>query len=251
MVTATYPPAVQRPVTYATAAIPFMVPVRGWVLHVQAGDGSPWALFEQAPAGNRRFSHLWFGKDGTVEQYQGLDRQSWAQVLGNASWWSCETEGLPGEALTLAQVKALADWHVWSLTADAVADVPTGTGIGTHQMGGAAWGGHACPGPTRSSQRAAIISTAQALRSQDMPVTPADAQLIADTIQTRYEVHAPDGSLITRDDAIGRILAALHAPVNVTVDVHALAAAVVAALPVQGALTAAQVADELARRLQS
>jgi len=53
---------------------------------------------------------------------------------------------------------------------DLITDTPGGRGIGTHVMGGAAYGGHTCPGPgPRAGQRAAIIARAQALRT---PVTP-------------------------------------------------------------------------------
>ena len=79
----------------------------------------------------------------------------------------------------------------------------------------------------------------------------AQAQLDADVEETRYQVHVAAG-LETRDQALGedlasdvrqeaslarietalaQVQAALHAPVNVAVDIQALAAAVVAKLP--------------------
>jgi hypothetical protein len=45
-------------------------------------------------------------------------------------------------------------------------------GYGTHVTGGAAWGGHTCPGPgPRAGQRYEIISRAKALRAGQAPWT--------------------------------------------------------------------------------
>ena len=41
---------------------------------------------------------------------------------------------------------------------------PSTGGLGTHSMGGAAWGGHACPGDVRAAQRGEVIRRAQAIR---------------------------------------------------------------------------------------
>ena len=99
-----------------------------------------------------------------------------------------------------------------------------------------------------------------------MPVDANDAALIARTEEGYYTITTPDGRKETLHPAVGELLAsgarieaalarveaALHAPVNVTVDVQKLAAAVVAALPVT-TLTAtdiaAAVATEQGRRL--
>lgn len=159
-----YPIAIWEPVSYIGDASLMSAGSLGWVEHVVIGNGDVHDLFEHAPPGNRRFSHLWFAKDGRVRQYQDLAHDSWAQVGGNDSYWSCETEGFPSEPLTDAQLDALARWHVWSGTADAIATIPGQRGIGTHEMGGAAWGGHACPGPIRAGQRAEILRRAAALR---------------------------------------------------------------------------------------
>lgn len=159
-----------RPVTYAHEAGKFRDSPLGWILHVVVGDGSPWGTFEHAPRGKRRFSHLWVAKDGTIEEYTRLEMESWAQVAGNATYWSVETEGHPTEPLTDEQLNTLASWHVYSGTADHVVDSVGGHGIGTHQMGGAAWGGHACPGPIRTGQREEIIHRARMIRR--LPSSP-------------------------------------------------------------------------------
>jgi hypothetical protein len=138
-----------------------------WVLHVAETDG-PLRWFRDLKT-NLRFSHLWFGKDGEVEQYGDLRRISWAQVNGNKWGWSLETAGHADEPLTDAQLTELARWHVWCGAADRVTDYVTGHGIGTHSMGGAAWGGHACPGVIRAGQRQEIIRRAIALRAGTDP----------------------------------------------------------------------------------
>lgn len=136
----------------------------GWILHVVVGNGSPFGTFQSARSPNRRFSHLWIAKDGHVEQYQKLDRASWAQSSGNTAWWSVETEGFEDEPLTEAQLRALAAWHVWCGAPDKIAASPSRRGIGTHKMGGIDWGGHECPGKIRAGQRRQIIDYAAAIR---------------------------------------------------------------------------------------
>jgi len=159
-----YGAALWRPIPYVDEAPP-MREYRGWILHVVVGDGSPYNYFCGLPKGKRAFSHLWVAKNGRIEQYQRLNRQSWAQASGNPYWWSVETEGKPDEPLTKAQIRSLAAWHVWCGAKDAVTNKTTGRGIGTHSMGGARWGGHECPGRIRAGQRADIIAEVKRIRS--------------------------------------------------------------------------------------
>lgn len=242
-----YPPAVQRPVSYAPAAGLLDQTPRGWVLHVVVGYGSPWGTFERAPSGSRRFSHLWVGRDGRVEQYTTLDRKSWAQAAGNPWWWSVETEGLPGEPLTEQQLDALAAWHVWCGAVDRIAGPEDttggapGRGIVTHEDGGAAWGNHTCPGPIRAGQRAEILRRAALLRGGPT-VTPAEISAVADAVLARLLAYAPptgatgsDGKPLTlpwvlaRDyQSLGRIEAAVTA---LQASVTSLQAAVAALTP--------------------
>lgn len=154
---------------YAGDAPAFAELPLGWILHVQAGDGSPWEYFNSLPQGKRAFSHLWVSKLGHIEQYQALGREAWAQVAGNSAYWSVETEGLPTEALTTAQLDTLARIHyafevMLNKSLDHIAAAPGEPGIGTHAMGGEAWGGHACPGPIRAGQRQEILNIANELR---------------------------------------------------------------------------------------
>lgn len=156
------PGAIKRPIPYRGEAHLFTLQPLGWILHVVVGNGSPYNTFAKAKSPNRRFSHGWVSKTGVLEQYQTLDRQAWAQVAGNASYWAFETEGFPNEPLTTAQIATLSRVHKYLGTPDTLAEHPGQRGIGTHYMGGAAWGGHSCPDPIpgagpRSKQRADII----------------------------------------------------------------------------------------------
>ena len=148
----------------------FISTPRGWILHVAESSGSLYHYFNGLTSPNRKFSHLWVGRNGRIEQYGDLSYKSWAQVAGNGAWWSVETEGFATEPLTDAQIAALAAWHVWCGASDTLAYSPRGYGIGTHSMGGAAWGGHECPGEIRAAQRAQIICAAQALRRQEKEI---------------------------------------------------------------------------------
>ena len=181
-----WPEATIRLVSYAHEAGDLAARPLGWILHVVVGDASPWATFERAKSPRRRFSHLWVAKDGSAEAYAPLTAKSWAQSAGNASYWSVETEGYPSEPLTAAQVETLARWHVWSGTPDLLASAPGMPGIGTHYMGGAAWGGHSCPDPQgregrgpRSVQRLDIIHRAQQIREGIDMISSEDVAAIA------------------------------------------------------------------------
>lgn len=135
---------------------------RGLVLHVQQGDHSPYGWFDRPDVDAS--SHWWVAKDGQVVEMVPAKVVAWAQAAGNSSWHSVETEGFPGEALTPAQLTALGHLYAWGRVewgwALQQADSPSGFGLGTHSMGGTAWGGHACPGPIRAGQRADILRLA-------------------------------------------------------------------------------------------
>jgi hypothetical protein len=157
------PGAVRKPITYRADAGKFPHTPLGWILHVQDGNGSPWSMFEHAPDGDRKFSSFWVSKSGTVEQYTETDGISWAQEAGNPDYRSTETEGLPSEPLTAPQIVSLGRLHAFLECPDELASKPGERGIGTHYMGGVAWGNHSCPDPVpgagpRSHQRSAIIA---------------------------------------------------------------------------------------------
>lgn len=187
------PGAVWRPVAYRLASGSFTTTPLGWILHVVVGNGSPFGGFAGATGAQRRFSTGWVAKDGSSEQYRELGGKPWAQSAGNGQYWAFETEGYPNEPLTDAQINTLAVWHNYLGAADAVIDAVGGRGIGTHVMGGLAWGNHSCPGPgPRAGQRAAIIARARELRNGPTPApTPAPTPTqeetdMRDQIETMY-----------------------------------------------------------------
>lgn len=190
-----YPAAIRRPLhlhNFRGMLVPaeqlsgaFSVYPLGWILHVVAGNNDPYEVFRTAQRPDRRFSNWWVSKSGRVVQYVPAWAVSWAMGEGNPRYWSVETEGFPSERLTGAQLDALAALHVWLQVQDAVAVRPGDRGIGTHGMGGAAWGNHpGCPGPIRAGQRAEILRRAVALRSHhqedDMPTAKEVAQALLD-----------------------------------------------------------------------
>lgn len=160
---ARYPPAIWRPVTNTSGSM--TQPTRGFIPHVQVGTGSLYERFN-TPA-TQVSSHLWLSKIGMFEQYVPFDRKAWAQAAGNPYWISCECEGLDTEDYTPIQVRRLGEFYAWGMAAfdwpSAITDRPDGRGIGTHVMGGAAWGGHTCPGPVRAARRPDILAAALSL----------------------------------------------------------------------------------------
>lgn len=132
---------------------------RGLVLHVQEGEGSLYERF--GTPGIKASAHFWVSRDGETEQYVSVLDRAWAQVDGNGAWTSVETSGFATRALTEAQVDAVARIYAWGAGAHgwppAVSERPDQPGLGTHSMGGAPWGGHACPGSLRAGQRTEII----------------------------------------------------------------------------------------------
>ena len=145
---------------------------QGLVLHVQVGNGDCYGEFS-VPA-NQASSTWWVAKDGTLVQYVDSDMAAWTEAAGNFTWDSVETEGLPSESLTNAQILTLARLYVWGHQTYGWplknAETPQDTGFGWHGMGGVAWGGHfGCPGDLRKAQRAAILYVASLVLNPPVP----------------------------------------------------------------------------------
>lgn len=160
---------------------------RGVVFHVNAGDGDPRGWWMSPTNHSVASAHVQIMKSGEIRQLVPLDRVAWAEVNGNGEWHSVETEGFPTEALTPAQFESFAKLLAWGHQtcgwALQVTDSTTGSGIGTHQMGGAAWGGHSCPGPIRAGQRQALCDRANQLLGAPAPA-PAPAPGYPGTLPT-------------------------------------------------------------------
>lgn len=145
---------------------PFEADPLGWVLHVNSSNGMLDDFFRAGPPLNPDSvcPNFQVYKDGTTHQHLPLNWQPWAQADGNSCYGAVETEGHVEEPLTDDQLISLAKIHIAYRrlgVPDQLADAVGERGIGTHRMGGLAWGNHPCPGPRRADQRADIISLAQ------------------------------------------------------------------------------------------
>ena len=161
------PFATQKPVTSHGGPIGKIL---GVVIHVTAGEGDPYNEF--ANPNNQVSSH--FGilngqggtVDGVIEQYVDTSLESWAQMAGNMTYLSVETEGEPTDPLTPAQLASFARLYAWMHSEHGIpfviTDTPGTPGFITHGDGGVPWGDHIdCPGPQRKAQRQAILNAAQ------------------------------------------------------------------------------------------
>jgi hypothetical protein len=137
----------------------------GVILHVnQSEHGTSADWFASDPPANKDSVTPTFQvfKDGSVVQFLPLNWQPWCQIDGNFNYGAIETAGLDSEPLTDAQVstigRLIGEYRDVLGMSLAIADQPGQRGLGTHQMGGAAWGGHPCPGSLRAGQRSAILA---------------------------------------------------------------------------------------------
>lgn len=164
-----YPGAVSRPVPSHGGAMSAHL---GLVLHVQEGDNSPYGGF--ANPKNEKSSTWWISKSGVTEQYVDSDLVAWAQIAGNYTYNSVETEGFTTEALTDAQMEALARLYSWGHGVYGwpvlLADVPGQRGFGWHGMGGNSWGHPLCPGDRRKAQRIEVLAHVSTLIDGQPPV---------------------------------------------------------------------------------
>jgi hypothetical protein len=249
------PGAVWKPISYRLDAPKFPAPPLGYIVHVPVSNGSLFNYFNGLRSPGRKFCTAWIPKagHGKPEQYQSLDRQAWAQAAGNPLYWSFEVEGFPTEPMDDFQLDTLATWHKFLNVADRIATQPGQQGVGTHSMGGAAWGGHSCPGEIRTAQLPQIL---------DRPAAPTGGFLMALSDQQQTDLYNrvmggipagdvrgaknPDGSpawVLTSADGntiVNRIAAA-------KVDVDALAAATAA--KVSANASAADIAAELLKQI--
>lgn len=140
-----------------------MLPLRGFVPHCQVGNGSLQQFFSN-PA-TQASAHFWISKTGTLEQYLDTEDLAWAEGTGNPYFISCEFEGQVDEPMTSQQLDMggrLIAWVYQNVGQFplAVNEHPDGQGITPHYAGGAAWGGHSCPGPLRFQQYPELILAA-------------------------------------------------------------------------------------------
>ena len=147
--------------------------------------------------------HGGVSKAGQLVQYVDSDLSAWTQAAGNATWNSVETEGVPTEPLTDAQIQTLARLYVWGHNTYGwplvLTDDVNGHGFGWHGMGGAAWGGHTgCPGDLRKAQRSQILYLASlALTPTNTPNNTQGVKMIARCADGKggYWIIRSDGSV--------------------------------------------------------
>jgi hypothetical protein len=142
-------------------------PVQGLILHIQQGHESGTQTWFNDPK-SQASAHFGNPKIGRLDQFVDSADKAWAEAAGNRFWISVENEGFSGDSLTGSQVQNLAQLMAWLHVVEKVplqlADSPTGSGLGYHSMGGAAWGDHPnCPGQPIIVQRTEILMAATAL----------------------------------------------------------------------------------------
>lgn len=137
------------------------------ILHIMEGTLAGTDSWFRNPAAEVS-AHFGVGKDGTLYQWVDTADTAWAEAAGNPVAVSVECEGLSGDSLTDAQVKALGGLMAWCHAEYGIPLRSTndpsaaGSGLGWHGMGGAAWGNHPdCPGTPVREQRGAIIQEAR------------------------------------------------------------------------------------------
>lgn len=172
----------------------------GVILHVNVDEtGTPDSFWGAGPDVNPSSvcPNFQVFKDGSVTQPLPFNWQPWCQADGNTNYAAIETAGLPGEPLTGAQrvaiARILAIYHTEMGLPLQLANAPGQRGLGTHQMGGAAWGGHSCPGDIRANQRQSLLTLAAANVATgsgtelDMPLNDADvAKIWAYPLASQY-----------------------------------------------------------------
>lgn len=175
-----YPKAIRKPITRHDTP---MARYRGICNHVAVSEGM--SLFSYFNIPGNATSHFYVRKTGKVEQYVDTRFQAPANLQGNPSLISIETQGgvhsAETEPWTPEQVQALAELHAWihethpSIPLVLMKDSkPSTYGVGYHKLGvdpyrvddGELWSksaGKICPGKEKISQIPTIIAKAKAL----------------------------------------------------------------------------------------
>ena len=157
------------------------------------------ALFTPGPRGDGDSAHFGTAQDGTVFQWVQLGVIAEHAKAANDHWYAVENadDKNPNNPYTDAQLSRIA--QILELTsrpeyghfALQVTDSPNKEGLGTHNMGGAAWGGHSCPDAqihpnhTRSLARPEIVRRAKIIRQHGQYTaqpTPAAAVILEDSM---------------------------------------------------------------------
>lgn len=181
--------------------------MQGVVMHTMVGN-LPGTITVFNNPSYQASAHFGIDQQGNIHQFGPIGKGwiAWAQVAGNVTWYSIEhaDNGDPNIPLTTAQIRSSAQL-VEMLSAFAgfplqVTDSVSGKGYGTHEMGGAAWGGHTCPDlppkHVRSQQRAAIIALAKEIRKGPPPPPPPPPGWQADALAKAEALEAGAAALV-------------------------------------------------------
>lgn len=165
------------------------------ILHTNGGGTDKGSLYGWfARPNNDIASHFQIAKDGTIEQYVGIDREAYAQYSGNAYGISVETEddGKPSTLWTDAQIAAIIKLARWLDIPARVSPDHAGGGIGWHSLY-TDWNQshHDCPGSVRVAQiHSTILPGLKKPRPHPHPLTAhkqADAADLTGELAKRHK----------------------------------------------------------------
>jgi N-acetylmuramoyl-L-alanine amidase len=152
----------------------FIEPARGMVAHTEVGwEHYVEIQFEDPTLKDRSSAFGSIGFDGHLYQYGPIGKGwiAWTQAGANPTHRGFETEdgGHPEKPWTPEQIETLAAVlellsRVDGFPIQAADDPVNGRGFFHHSAGGAAWGGHDCPGDVRRAQRPLVIARALEIR---------------------------------------------------------------------------------------
>ena len=121
-------------------------------------------------------AHFGIAESGLIHQFGPITGwRAWHAMSANSHYYGIEhaDAGNPNHPLTPQQITASAQLvELLSRVGNfplQITNTPGGEGYGTHNMGGASYGGHTCPdlppNHVRSAQRGEIIALAKAIRA--------------------------------------------------------------------------------------
>jgi hypothetical protein len=143
----------------------------GPCLHVNVGD-TPDQFFENGGGPSSVLPNFQIHGDGRGVQFLPIEWSPWCQSDGNGGprlfgYGAIECAGDVGYPMNDAQLAKVAAivraYHDVLGTPLVVANRPGDHGVIYHAAGGAAWGGHPCPGPIRIAQLPRVLQLAQQL----------------------------------------------------------------------------------------
>lgn len=147
----------------------------GVLMHTMVSD-LPSAVQAFNTVGFEASAHFGISESGLIHQFGPVNGwRAWHAKSANGQYYGIEhaDAGDPDRPLTQQQITASAQLvELLSRIGNfplQVTNTPGGEGYGTHNMGGASYGGHTCPdlppAHVRSAQRPQIIALAMAIRS--------------------------------------------------------------------------------------